>query len=361
MGVLVRGRLVRDGVRPPRGLELDVAGVGGPALGAGLVALGGEEEGAGEAEEDDEQPEGEEGGGDEGLGADGVGEVGRDGGDGVGDGVRGRGAGVGEEGVGAVGGGGVARNGGRGAEGEGVVGEEGEVDVRVVGDPVEPFLDAGDLEPDEAVEDLGDGAVQDGAAEGGVEGVGYAVDEDVERVVEGARRGVDPAEDVLVDVVVRGDDGVVDAVGPVVGGVFERGDHFVGKAVDFVDERRHFLLDDSEEDVLAETGEEAGDGEGEDEERGGRCGVCDDPSGEDLSSGGSHFVCSLNAGGGCVWSRGDIDDVKRINGTIAHDLSSLLHGSPLHDIAVSHRDAYQDSCDYDDGKEDLPSKVCNIG
>ena len=261
--------MLRDGEGAARGLELDVAGVGGPAFGAGLVALSGEEEGAEEAEEDEEQPGAEQGGGDEGLGADGVGEVGGDGGDGVGDGVGGGGAGAGEEGVGAVGGGGgVAGDAGGGAEGEGVVGEEGEVDVRVVGDPVQAFLDAGDLEPDQAVEDLGDGPVQDGAAEGGVEGVGDAVDEDVEGVVEGAGRGVDPAEDVLVGVDHRGDDAVVDAVGPAVGGFFERGDHLIGEAVDLVDESRHFLLDGFEEDVLAETGEQARDGKGEDEERG---------------------------------------------------------------------------------------------
>lgn len=90
--------------------------------------------------------------------------------------------------------GGGGGEGSGGAEGEGVVIEGWEVDVGVRGDPVETFLDAGDFETDEAVEDSCDGIVEDGAAEGVIEDGHGLVDESVQGVVDGAGGGVDPTE-----------------------------------------------------------------------------------------------------------------------------------------------------------------------
>ena len=176
---------------------------------------------------------------------DGVGDVVGDAGDGVGDLVRCLVARIAEEsgGLAAVV---VGRSEGGGAgEGEGVVVEEGEVDMGVVRDPGETLLDAGDFEADEAVENFFDGVVEDGAAEGDVERFGHLVGEHVESGVEGSGGGVDPAEDVVVDVLVRGQDHLVRARRPGFGGVIELLHDLSGKVPDLMSKSRDFFLDDA--------------------------------------------------------------------------------------------------------------------
>ena len=243
------------------GSERDVAGVRRPTQSSTFLVAEIQVEGAGDAEEEDEEPDEEDAGGDYGFGFYAGGDVGGDFGDGGGDFVGFFGAGGGEKGIlsGVVVV--VVTEAGGGAEGEGVVSDEGEVDVSVVGDPGEAFLDAGDFEADEAFEDAGYRVVEDGAAEGLVEDADGVVDEFVEGGVDGARGGVDPAEDVVVDVVVESRDGFVGAVGPGFGGVVELVDDEVGELTDVGGEGGDFFLYRFEEDVLAEAGEETGDAE----------------------------------------------------------------------------------------------------
>lgn len=225
-------------------------------------------EGASDAEENDDEPDEEDASGDDGFGFEGVRNVDDDFRDGVCDFILCFVARGSEEALCAAGAVFICQTGGS-AEGEGVVVEEWEIDVGVVVDPGEAFLDRSNLEADEAFEDAGDRVVEDGAAESLIELADGLFNEGVEGVVDGACGGIDPAEDVMVDVVVEVRDGGVGAVSPGFGGVVKFGDDQVGEISDVVGEGGDFLLDGLQEDVLAEAGEEAGYAEGEDDEGGG--------------------------------------------------------------------------------------------
>lgn len=122
----------------------------------------------------------------------------------------------------------------RRAKREGVIGDGGEVDVRVIGDPVEALLETGDFEPDQTFEDARHGTIEDRAAKSAIEHVCRIVDEHVEGIVDGAGGGIDPAKDLVVDVVVDVHDRIIRAVGPRFRGVFQFADDQIGKVTDFV-------------------------------------------------------------------------------------------------------------------------------
>ena len=235
-----------------------------------------------EAEEDDGDVAEEHAGGDEGLDADAGDQLVDELHDGGGDLVRGARAGVGEEGV-AVGVGAavVGRECLAGALREGVVGEEREVDVRVVVRPGQALLDLGHLEPDEAVEDAHHGLRENSAVKGLVQHVGGVVDEGVERVVDGHGRGVDPPENLLVHVVVDAHDLGVGAVRPGGRRVVELVNHHVGELGDLAGQGGNFPLDGLQENVLAKAREVASKGNRKHEKSGEGGDVGNEPAHED--------------------------------------------------------------------------------
>ena len=152
------------------------------------------------------------------------------------------GAWIGEEVLGSC----IAGEGGCCAEGEDILVEFGEGDVRVVVDPCESFLYAFDFEFDEAVEDAHDRLVQDRSAKGLIQGCDHLVGESDECVVHCCGGGIDPAEDIVVDLSICGVDYTVCVCSPGCGSSVERGDNFVGKVLYFVDQGRNFLLNSFE-------------------------------------------------------------------------------------------------------------------
>lgn len=84
----------------------------------------------------------------------------------------------------------------------------------MVMDPGKTFLDRCHLETDQAIEDVLQGAIQDGASERVVEDSCCLVDEGVQSIVHGCCTCVYPAEDVLVDIIAHAIDDSVSVVRP---------------------------------------------------------------------------------------------------------------------------------------------------
>ncbi len=169
-------------------------------------------------------------------------------------------------------------------EGECVISQQGKVNMSVVRNPGKAFFDARDFKPNETVKDTFDGIVEDGAAEGFIEGLCRFIDEDIESLVEGAGGGVDPAQNVMVDDGVYFDEDAVGVSGPSCGSVVDGVDDFAGEVSDLVGKVRDFLPDSSEKHVLAKACEQPGDAEREYNECRLRGAIGDDPSSKDLSS-----------------------------------------------------------------------------
>lgn len=91
----------------------------------------------------------------------------------------------------------------KGSKRESVVLHARELYMGVVLDPGQAFLESGNLQPDQAVEDVFDGVVENGATKGAVQGGAHLVDEFVEGAVDGACCSIDPAKNVVVDLVIE--------------------------------------------------------------------------------------------------------------------------------------------------------------
>lgn len=320
------------------------------ALATGPLAGPEQRQRAEDADQGVDDPDEEDDRGYDGFGANALLDLIGDAEDDLGDLVGGLVVGVGEEAIGGVGG--AVGDAVCGAAREGVVGEEGEVDVGVVVDPGQGLLHGLDLEPDEAVVDLLDGPAEDGVAEGVVEHAGGLLDEGVERVVDGGGAGVDPAEDVLVQVGVGVGDGAVGVGGPFRRGVLQLVDDFAGELAHLGGEFGDSALHRLEEDILAEAREEAGEGEAQDEERRGGGGVGDDPAHEDLSAAVAEAAGGLDACGGGVGARDDVDDVHGVVGVFVDELRALFHGAPAADLLPAYGHADEHGGDDQHGDED---------
>ena len=138
----------------------------------------------------------------------------------------------------------------RSAKRECVVVEQRKVHLRVVRNPVQAFLDASNLQADQAVENTLDRIMKNGPTESIVEDLGGFVDENVEGVVDGSGGCVDPSKDVGVDVAVRFRNDLVRTGGPLRGRVVQHVDNLSRKVSHFVRKRGDFLLDSFEQDEL---------------------------------------------------------------------------------------------------------------
>ena len=191
--------------------------------------FGGEPDGAAEAGEDDEEPDADQRRGDEGFGADGALKMGSYNGNGGGDFVGSCATWVCEERCALI----VGGNRCHVVQGEGVVVQQWEIDMRVVVHPGETFLDAGNFQTYEAVENFVDWVLEHGNAKCLVQRTSHFVDEGVQGVVQCGSRGIDPAKQVVINVVTCTRDSVVGTSGPSLRGVVDCIYDFPGEVADF--------------------------------------------------------------------------------------------------------------------------------